>query len=95
MPQSWTLEIQIISEQRFTSYHRENARDMLWLSMASSVWFEEFVSLIIVIGKSGVAPCACIFVMNGIAKRVEDVKIAVTKNTHDIFISHLHLYQSI
>ena len=66
------------------------------MSMASSaVLFEEFVSLIIVIGKSGVGPCACMLGIAGIAKRVEDAKNAEIKNTNGLFISHLHLYQSI
>jgi hypothetical protein len=62
---------------------------------SSAVLFEEFVSLIIVIGKSGVGPCACMLGITGIAKRVEDARSAEIKNTHDLFISHLHLYQSI
>jgi hypothetical protein len=61
----------------------------------SAVLFEEFVSLIIVIGKSGVGPCACMLGIAGIAKRVEDAKNAEIKNTNSLFISHLHLYQSI
>ena len=69
---------------------------MFSVSMASSaVFIEEFVSLIIVIGKSGVGLCACILGITGIAKRIEDAKSAEIKNTHDLFISHLHLHQSI
>ena len=61
----------------------------------SAVLFEELVSLIIVIGKSGVGLCACKLGITGIAKRIEDAKSTETKNTHNLFISHLHLYQSI
>lgn len=61
----------------------------------SAVLFDELLSLIIVIGKSGVGPCACILGITGIAKRFNDVKTAQIKNTHDLFISPLHLYQSI
>lgn len=61
----------------------------------SAVLFEGLVSLIIVIGKSGVGLCACILGITGTAKRIEDAKSAEIKNTHDLFISHLHLHQSI
>ena len=81
---------------RFTSYYWENGEDMLWVSMVTSaVLFEELVSLIIVIGKSGAGLCACKLGITDIAKWIEDAKIAEIKNTHDLFISNLHLYQSI
>ena len=59
--------------------------------MSSAVLFEEFVSLIVVIGKSGVAPCACMLGITDIEKRVEDAKSAEIKNTHDLFIS-IYIY---
>jgi len=58
--------------------------------VTSAVLFEELVSLIIVIGKSGVGLCDCIFGIAGIAKRIEDAKSAETNNTHNLFISPLH-----
>lgn len=69
---------------------------MLWVSLVSSaVLFEELVSLIIVIGKSGVGPCACIYGIIHVVKIMEKVKSAEINNPTDLFISHLHLYQSI
>ena len=59
--------------------------------MSSAVLFEEFVSLIVVIGKSGVRPCACMLGITDIEKRVEDTKSAEIKNTHDLFIS-IYIY---
>ena len=59
--------------------------------MSSAVLFEEFVSLIVVIGKSGVSPCACMLGITDIEKRVEDAKSAEIKNTHDLFIS-IYIY---
>jgi hypothetical protein len=42
---------------------------MLWVDIASSTaLFEEFVSSIIVIGKSDVGPCACMVGISDIAK---------------------------
>ena len=81
---------------RFTSYYWENGGDMLRVSrVTSAVLFEELVSLIIVIGKSGVGLCACKLGITDIAKWIEDAKSAEINNTHDLFISNLHLYQSI
>lgn len=76
----------------FTTYHGESVWEMLWVSMMSSaVLFEEFVSLIVVIGKSGVETCACMLGITDVEKRVEDTKSAEIKNTHDLFIS-IYIY---
>jgi len=56
----------------------------------SAVLFDELLSLIVVIGKSGVGPCACILGITGITKRIKGAKTAYIKNTHDLFISPLH-----
>jgi len=62
---------------------------------SSAVLLEEFVSLIIVMGKSDVGTCPCKVKITGIAKRIEAVKTVEIKNTCSLFISLLHLYQSI
>ena len=56
----------------------------------SAVLFEELVSLIMVIGKSGVGLCACKLKITEFAKRIEDAKSAGIKKTHNLFISPLH-----
>jgi hypothetical protein len=54
---------------------------------SSAVLLEEFVSLIIVIGKSDVGAYACMDGIMGIARRVIDAKSADIKNTYSSRIS--------
>jgi hypothetical protein len=56
---------------------------------SSAVLLEEFVSLIIVIGRSDVGACACMDGIIGIAKRVEDAKSVDIKSKCSLSISNL------